>query len=240
MQVNVLQKWWLIFRIAAISAGSGLRMICFPPFFKNKQKYSDDVIRDWAQRLLSLMRIKCRVFNPENFEFSANRPYIIMSNHISHFDIPLIYAAFPRASIRMIAKKELFYIPIFGWGMKIAGCLSIDRKNKRQAIKDLELAKKAMLEGIQVWISPEGTRSTTGELSVFKKGGFKIAIEVEAIIVPVTINGSNKILPAKTFKLSTDEEVMIYIGKPIDVLEYAQNLSKLINDVQNEIRQNLG
>lgn len=207
-------------------------------FFRKKWNYrdSDRCIHAWAKKILQILRVKYQVFNPDGFEFALKRPYIIMSNHASHLDIPLIYAAFPRDTIRMIAKKELFRIPIFGWGMKAAGCVTIDRKNIRQAMKDLTVAKKLMLNGVRIWIAPEGTRSLTGKLGIFKKGGFKIALDTEAIIVPVAIIGSNNILPAKTLNFSMEEKVEIHIGKPIDTTDYEpKDLKKLMIDVATAI-----
>ena len=240
MRINVLQKIVVMSKIVAVSIKEPLYVIFGSIFFRNTWTYrdSDRAIHPWARKILHIMRVKYVVFNPYNFEFAFKRPYIIISNHLSHFDIPLIYATFPKESIRMIAKKELFYIPIFGWAMKMAGCITIDRKNARQALKDLAVARKMMLEGVRVWIAPEGTRSRTGELGPFKKGGFKIALDTGAIIVPVTIIGSNKILPPKTFDLSRDEKVEIHIGKPIDTAQYQlKDIKKLIADTENEIKK---
>jgi len=238
MRINILQKIVVLIKIAAASIKGALHVVFGSIFFKNTWAYSDSdrAIHPWARKVLDIMRVRYKVFNPYNLEFDSKRPYIIISNHLSHFDIPLIYATFPKESIRMIAKKELFYIPIFGWGMKMAGCITVDRKNARQALKDLAVAKKMMIGGIRVWIAPEGTRSRTGELGPFKKGGFKIALDTEAIIIPVTIIGSNKILPTKTFDLSFDEEVKIHIGKPIDTMQYQlKDMKKLIADTESEI-----
>lgn len=235
LHMNKLQKIGVVFKIVIVSIKGALRVI-----FKRQRAYADLVIHTWAREVLHIMRVRYEIFNSNAFEFLPGRPYIIVSNHASHFDIPLIYEAFPEASIRMIAKKELFYLPIFGWGMKAGGCITIDRKNKRQALKDLAAAREAMLSGIRVWIAPEGTRSLTGELGAFKKGGFKIAADTEAVIVPVTIVGSNRILPAKTLDLSFNEKVEIYIGKPIDAANYPRkDLTKLMDDTFKEIENNL-
>lgn len=240
MHIDRLRIWLRIFSIVMASIKGALFVIIGSGFSKNRRLYADLVMHTWAREVLRLARVQYSIFNPSAVEFSSDRPYIIMSNHASHFDIPLIFAAFPGVSVRMIAKKELFYIPIFGWGMKIGGCIAIDRKNKRQAIKDLVVAKEEMLSGVRVWIAPEGTRSITGQLGPFKSGGFKIALDIGAIIVPVTIVGSNKILPAKTLDLSLDEQVEIYIGEPIDTANYTnKDLVKLMNKVVDELSKNL-
>ncbi len=207
---------------------------------KNKRAYASRIVHSWARSILRILEVDYKVFNHHAVEFNLDRPYIIMSNHSSHFDIPLLYVTFPRDIIAMIAKKELFRIPFFGWGMKISGCVSIDREDKYQAIKDLKVAEKNMLEGVRIWVAPEGTRTLTGKMGKFKKGGFKIALNVKAIIVPLTIIGSGKILPPKTFDFSVGEKVKIYIGKPIDTLHYQlKDLPKLMADVADAIAVNL-
>jgi 1-acyl-sn-glycerol-3-phosphate acyltransferase len=203
---------------------------------KDKRAYVSRIIHLWARDMLHILRVQYKVFNSTVFEFDSGRPYIIMSNHASHFDIPLICVTFPREVIGMIAKRELFNIPFFGRSMRLGGCVSIDRENKYRAIKDLEAAEKNMLTGVRFWIAPEGTRSRTGKMGAFKKGGFKIALDVKAIIVPIAIIGSDKVLPPKTFDIGIGEKVEIHIGKPIDVANYQrQDLEKLMVDVANEV-----
>jgi len=210
-------------------------------FVNNKRAYASRIVHSWARSILRVLQVEYKVFNPHNFEFELDRPYIIMSNHASHFDIPLLYVTFPQDVVAMIAKKELFRIPFWGWGMKISGCVSIDRENKYQALKDLKTAEKNMLEGVRIWVAPEGTRTRTGDMGPFKRGGFKIALNVKAIIVPVTIIGSGKILPPDTLDFSVGEKVEIYIGKPIDTLNYQlDDLSRLMANVADEIKANFG
>ncbi len=209
---------------------------CFIKGSQNKRVYASRIVHSWAANVLRILKVEYKIFNPYAVTFNANRPYIIMSNHLSHFDIPLLYVTFPKDIIAMIAKKELFRIPIWGWGMKISGCVSIDREDKYQAVKDLRAAEKNMLEGVRIWVAPEGTRSRTGKMGNFKRGGFKIALNVKAIIVPLTIIGSNKILPPDTLDFSTGEQVEMHIGKPIDTADYELNtLSQLMTNVASEI-----
>ncbi|MDR1012340.1 MAG: 1-acyl-sn-glycerol-3-phosphate acyltransferase [Coxiellaceae bacterium] len=240
MQVDCLQKMGLIIKILWITFKHSMQVVCTAVFFKEGHVDAHRIVLEWARKLLKVLRIKCQILNTSNFEFSSRRVYIIMSNHASHFDIPLMYITFPQENIGMIAKKDLFRLPIFGLGMKIAGCIAIDRDDRRQALKDLAIAKHSMLNGIRLWIAPEGTRSHNGQMNPFKKGGFKIAMDTNAIIVPVTIVGSNRILPAKTYDFSMDENIKICIGRPLDTANYkTHDLSKLMSDTEREIKVNL-
>jgi len=120
----------------------------------------------------------------------------------------------------MLTKKELFKIPILSMALNKGDFVSIDRQNRQQSIKDLANARKKLEQGIMLWIAPEGTRSRDGELHPFKKGGFHLAIETNAIIVPIVIKGINDILPSKTYQLTINGEVDVYIGKEFDSSEF--------------------
>lgn len=240
MKVSYWQKMLILARMAVIFAIDTLHEVFGSLFVKHKRAYASRIVHSWARSILHILKVEYKIFNPHAFEFTSGRPYIIMSNHLSHFDIPLLYVTFPSDIIAMIAKKELFRIPFFGWGMKISGCVSIDRENKYQALADLRTAERNMLEGVRIWVAPEGTRSRSGVMANFKKGGFKIALNVKAIIVPLTIIGSNKVLPPDTLDFSTGEKVEVHIGKPIDARNYElKDLSKLMADVESAIRMNL-
>jgi 1-acyl-sn-glycerol-3-phosphate acyltransferase len=238
MRVTGLQKLIIQFRIIMTTLEAASLMTLGLIFHRGDRGYINKKVDIWNQKMLQIVRAKYKIFNPYGFKFQADRSYVVMSNHMSLYDIPLIFATFPGDSVRMIAKKELFRIPIFGWGIRAGECVSIDRKNHRQAIKDLALAKQKILSGIKMWIAPEGTRSRTGKMGVFKKGGFKIALDAKAIIVPVAIVGSDKILPPGTFDFSVDESVEMHIGKPIDTMNYTRkDLPKLMDDVASEIKE---
>lgn len=197
----------------------------------------DATLLNWSTKLLDLVGVECKVINPYNVAPEPGKATIIMCNHTSLYDIPLSFKAFPNYSIRMLAKKELSKIPLFGKGMAAAGFPFIDRKNRHQAIKDLEIARQLMESGIVIWIAPEGTRSKDGKLAAFKKGGFITAIEAKATIIPIGIRGAYNILPAKTLQFNLNQKAEIYIGKPIDAANYTiENREELINKVHQAIK----
>lgn len=237
MAVGFFKKSLILVAIALVSISSSLKVL-FLVFqrLRDQDAAASKIIHHWARNILKILQVNYTVLNSHNFSFVSDRPYIIMSNHCSHVDIPLIYEAFAHDKIGMIAKKELFKIPLFGRGMKLGGCLSIDRDNMRQALKDMDIAKKRLLSGVRLWIAPEGTRSLTGELGVLKKGGFKIAVGAKAIIIPVVIIGSNRILPAKTMDFNLEEKVEVHIGQPIDTLDYdTKDLQLLMEKVSRSL-----
>jgi len=204
-----------------------------------KRSDTDKTIRNWAKSLLRVVKVTCKLSNPHNVTLTPGHAYILMSNHGSLYDIPLIFETFPD-SIRMIAKKELFRVPIWGHAMKASEFLAIDRKNSTQAIQDLEQVREKMHDGIVPWIAPEGTRSRDGNLGVFKKGGFMLAIQTQATIIPIGIRGAAKILPPKTLDFHLGQTVELVIGKPVDATNYTvATRMALLKEVRGEIEEML-
>ncbi|MCX6005210.1 MAG: lysophospholipid acyltransferase family protein [Chloroflexi bacterium] len=202
--------------------------------------YADGVLRWWSGLLLGSVKATWQVNNPHNVAIKPGVPHIIMSNHRGHYDIPLIFVSLP-GSIRMLTKKELFKIPIFGEAMKAAEFISIDRHDHAQAIKDLDEARKSMQSGIVLWVAPEGTRSRTGRLGEFKKGGFMLALQTGAVIIPVGIKGSEKILKLGTWDFQLDQKIEVNIGEPIDASRYnIEQKDALMQDVLVAIKGLIG
>jgi 1-acyl-sn-glycerol-3-phosphate acyltransferase len=149
-----------------------------------------------------------------------SKPYLFMSNHQSLYDIPILFAAL-KGRLRMVAKKELFRVPIWGQALTVAEFVSIDRKDRFKAVQSLKEAARLMQSGINVWIAPEGTRSRDGRLQSFKKGGFMLALETGAQIVPVAIKGASSVIPPKSFRVRLGQRVEVEFGPPIDAAAYS-------------------
>lgn len=200
----------------------------------------DQRIQTWAHEIVGYTQAQWQVINPHQVAPKPGQPTIIMCNHASLYDIPLTYLAFPNQTIRMLAKQELSKIPFFGKAMKAAGIPFINRQNRQQAIEDLNRVRTMLANDLVLWIAPEGTRSADGHLGPFKKGGFITAIQAQATIIPMVINGANKILPARSLNFSYKQKVDIIIGQPIDASEYAlQEKDSLMRIVRNTMQSML-
>jgi len=240
MKVGRLKSLWIITQSIFIT----LRVSVIALFLAYRKKLTrtqaDRLAQIWAHRILNIIKAKYSLSNPYNVTFEPHKRYILMSNHASHYDIPLLIASLP-GSIRMLAKKELSKIPVWGRGMRHCEFVFIERGDRQQAIKDLAYAKEKLAAGIILWVSPEGTRSVTGKLGQFKKGGFMLALQAQAIIVPIGIRGANRILPAKSLQFSTNEIVDVHVGKPIDASGYGvAERDELMREVEKEIRLAIG
>ena len=199
----------------------------------------DDRLESWAAHIVDHLRMTIEVHGRERFDPRAT--YLVMSNHQSHYDVPVLFHVLgpPHGpSIRMIAKVELFSFPFFGRAMLEAGFIAIDRKSRESAIASLEVAQQRMRAGVNVWIAPEGTRSPTGELLPFKKGGFHLALDVGEPILPVTIQGTRLALPRGASRSKRGADVRVTIHPPIDVSKYdatTERVAALMEDVRATI-----
>jgi 1-acyl-sn-glycerol-3-phosphate acyltransferase len=202
-----------------------------------RREDGDRRLRWWSQRLLSYVDLRFRVVNPHGVEIPHGRPCILMSNHSSLYDIPLLFMALP-GSIRMLTKKELFRVPIWGRGLAAGEFVAIDRKNREQAIRDLAAARDKMASGIVLWLAPEGTRSRDGRLGAFKKGGFMLALETGATIIPIGIRGCRGVLPAKTLRFELGCTAEVHLGRPIDASTFGPaTRDTLMSNVERQIRE---
>jgi 1-acyl-sn-glycerol-3-phosphate acyltransferase len=229
-----VQSLTIIVKSSAITLWISVRTLFEVYAGRFTRDLGDRRLRWWSSRLLRYVGVDYRVHNPGGFAFTPGTPYIVMCNHRSLYDIPLTFIAL-HGSIRMLTKKELFRVPIWGRGMRAGEFISIDRQNRQQAFRDLDAAKEKMESGIVLWVAPEGTRSRTGELLPFKKGPFRLAFETKAVIVPLGIHGSERILPAKSLRVARGERVDVRIGTPIDSTGYGDDLAALMADVRAQI-----
>jgi len=142
------------------------------------------------------------------------RQYLFVVNHQSNFDIPVLVQALPQFQLRWIAKKELLRIPFFGWAMWAAKHIPVDRTDSLDALKSLKIATARIAAGISVVVFPEGTRSPDGRLLPFKRGGFLLALKTKTPIVPVTINGTGKLLGRGEWRVRPGA-IDVTIGAPI-------------------------
>jgi 1-acyl-sn-glycerol-3-phosphate acyltransferase len=183
----------------------------------------DERLARWSRRLLEQADVRLETRGLEDV-LAAMRPgetFVVMSNHRSLYDIPVLFQAFPR-TLRMVTKAELFRIPIWGPAMRAAGFIEIDRKNRARAIASLKVAKETLAQGVHVWIAPEGTRSRDGSLGSFKKGGFMLALETGCRILPVGLVGTEQILPKHDAAIRTGARVEARFGAPIDPAPFGE------------------
>jgi 1-acyl-sn-glycerol-3-phosphate acyltransferase len=167
--------------------------------------------RGWARTLLAATGVPVRVDGGDRLE--RGQSYIFLANHESFYDILVLLVCLP-GRLRFLAKKSLFSIPVLGWSMAAAGFIAIDREDRHKAAESLEIAAEKIRQGRSVIVFPEQTRTRTGELRPFKKGGVLLALKTRHPIVPVGIAGTLPILKKGSFFLMPGAAA-VEIGAPI-------------------------
>ena len=153
--------------------------------------------------------------------FIPKKSYIILANHTSNLDIPMLTRGLP-IPFYYIAKKEMQKIPFLGWIMTAAGIIFIDRGNKMKAIKSLRQAGNKIKKGKSVMIFPEGTFDGSDGLLPFKKGAFHLAMHADSDILPIAIVNAEEVWPEHSNLLLKPGKVELRIGKVIST----DNLTK--------------
>jgi len=179
--------------------------------FNYKYKIGHFILKNWTKGGLLIYGIKLNVTGNGNIE--KDKGYVYVSNHSSYLDILVIFAGV-KDNIRMVYKREISRIPIFGWAMLACGFIPINRENIRSAMKSLAKGAEKVKKGLSVLIFPEGTRSLDGKTDEFRRGMFVLAEKSGAEIIPLSITGTFDLLPRNSSRIKNGK-VNIVIGKPI-------------------------
>ncbi len=162
-------------------------------------------------------------------EFPIDGPYILMHNHTSFLDLFLLPTIIQGKYTGIIAKKN-FNIPIIGYLLKKLHAIPIQRSNSSSAKESIKLAEDLIRKGFHIAIFPEGTRTLTGKLNSFKKGGFHMAVNTQTKILPIIVEGLYTIKP-KTRWTIIPGTVKLIIQEPVDVLN--KTVTELLNEVES-------
>lgn len=187
-------------------------------FFSRTGNSVHRVAQLWGKGILWISGIRAEILGLEQID--PRHSYIYMSNHQSNFDIPVLLSKL-NVQFRWLAKAELFKIPVFGQAMRGAGYISIDRADRKSAFESLARAARLIRQGTSVLVFPEGTRSPSGRLLPFKKGGFVMAVDAGVPIVPVVIQGSYAIMSKKSY-LIRRRPVRVIVGPPVETSGYTR------------------
>jgi 1-acyl-sn-glycerol-3-phosphate acyltransferase len=176
--------------------------------------------RLWAPALLWVAGAKVEVEGLEHLD--ASRPALYASNHQSTIDIPVLFVALP-VDLRFIAKEQLRWVPLIGWYIQMAGHILIDRSNRGRAIASLDRAAEEIARRrISLIVFPEGTRSEDGRILPFKRGSFGLALKARIPVVPVTVEGSARVMPRRSWQVRPGR-IRVRIGAPVDVSTFDVN-----------------
>jgi len=173
----------------------------------------------WARFLLFMTNVHPRIRNRDKIK--PGQSYIIVSNHQSEYDILALVTTLG-IQFRWIIKQELRTIPLFGYALYVSRNIFINRSNHEQAIKSIHEGVNRLPKGVSVMFFAEGTRSPDGSIQEFKKGGFVMAVEKGLPILPITVNGSRKVMP-KNSLCFTPGPIEVVVGDPIETTGYTHD-----------------
>ncbi len=170
----------------------------------------------WSKLICILSLCPVKITGREKLD--KKQSYVFVANHQGAYDIFLIYGylGFP---IKWVMKQSLRKIPLVGKACESAGFIFVDNSSPKTAAKTVEQAKIRLKNGASVVIFPEGSRSKTGKLAPFKKGGFQMALDLKLPIVPLTINGTFEVMPTKSFFI-IPHKIELIIHDPIPTEKY--------------------
>lgn len=194
-------------------------------------------MRRWSRDNLWLSRARVEIQGLENID--PGRPQVFVANHSGLHDI-LSLAAYLPIQFRWVAKKSLFSVPFMGWHMGRSGYIPIDRDNPREAARSIIEAARIIRGGIHAIAFPEGTRSRTGELGKFHSGAFALALRTGVPLVPISLEGSYRVIMPKTLQVNPGTVIRILVGRPIDLSAYSRGEKhRLMGDVFQVMSRNL-
>lgn len=167
----------------------------------------------WGRTCLRLAGIQVTVEGLENI--TPGERYVILANHESVLDIPVLLTALPTSlELRFLAKKSLFSVPFLGWAMKSMGFVPVDRVDRSSATAMLAQTLDEVRKGASPLIFPEETWTLDGRLLPFQRGGFLVAIKTGLSILPTGLEGPRLILPPDRDAIRPGP-VTVRIGRPI-------------------------
>jgi 1-acyl-sn-glycerol-3-phosphate acyltransferase len=191
----------------------------------------------WSPFILAVSFVKVKHIGRENLRHDES--FIYVANHESQMDIPAIYRAVT-VPLFFIGKKELKKVPFVGQFMTLIGMIFIDRKNREKAYQSLKEAGELIKGGRSVMSFPEGTRNKDGKMKLFKRGSFKLAIQADIGVVPLSVHGAREVLASGSMKIRPGT-ITVKIGKPIyhrdhpemDADEFAGYVRGMVLEMRN-------
>ena len=189
----------------------------------------------WAYTMLAVSFVRTEIKNKA--KIVNGQSYVIISNHQSQYDI---LALVTRLGIqfRWFIKKEILKVPVFGYGLYAARNIYIDRSDITKAIESINKGMDRLPKGASVMVFAEGTRSDDGRIHEFKKGGFMAAIIRKIPILPVTVNGSRRIVPKGSLVVKPGK-IQVVVGDPIETDGYTTAIvQELIDKTRQAIMAN--
>lgn len=200
------------------------------------RRVCDQWIKFWARVVIKVSGTRVHVEGLENLK--EIKSCILVSNHLSHYDIPILFLSLP-ISFRMVGKMELFRMPLFGQAMRALGFVPVVRDNSEGSQKIFREMEKKFSLGQSVWMAPEGTRFQGAGIGQFKTGAFYLALRTGQPIVPVCIYGTDKVLGKNSLLINVDTWNRDVQVRVLPAFEIAKDDRRSRKELRDEVREKL-
>jgi 1-acyl-sn-glycerol-3-phosphate acyltransferase len=197
----------LVWLYTVILGCVSLLVSLFDPTGGRQQK----IARLWSQMILWTVGATVEVEGLDRIDISKPQVYVV--NHLSAFDIPVLYTHLP-FQFRILAKKELFRYPFMGWHLRRSGQIPVVLENPKASVRSLNLAVASIRKGNSLVIFPEGGRSPNGQLQSFMGGAFYAAVKAQVDVVPIVLVGTYEMLKMNSYHIKPGP-IQMLVGSPI-------------------------
>ena len=222
---TILRKLYKLYAWLVVAPIIGLSTVFFGTsavillFFLKPRLVSALCGKTWARVISFVTPMRVTVIGRQHVD--PLQSYVIVSNHQSQYDIFVLYG-WLNIDFKWVMKQELRKVPAIGISCERLGHIYVDRSNREAALASINAAKQRIVDGTSVLFFPEGTRSRDNRMRPFKKGAFRMALDLQLPILPITIQGTRDILPSDTMDLYPGRATMI-IHPPIAIDEYSHD-----------------
>ena len=237
MQSGYIRSIWIKLYSTGVTVIASFLMVYYYWFHRKElRSKGDDLFLWWSIKCINIIGLSYEIEEKSPLILEQGQPYIIMCNHSSFYDIPLSIVAI-KGSVRMMAKTELFRIPIWGRGLKAGEFIPVSRKGTpKELVAQMKYARDKMQSGIMLWVAPEGTRSVDGQLGELKKGGFWLAKRMKAKIIPICLKNTYSLYNSRSKKFLLNQLVKIRVGDTIDSAHYQSDEQGLMAAVRSQLQ----
>jgi 1-acyl-sn-glycerol-3-phosphate acyltransferase len=210
--------------------------VCFlaAPLPYNKRYF---ITSRWNVFIIWLAKVLCGIrYQIKGWENLPDQPVILLSKHQSAWETIFLLCKMPRPLV-FVFKKELIYVPFFGWALGLLRMIPIDRNKGKDAFAHVVTqGKKRLADGQWIIMFPEGTRIAVGQSGKYKGGGARLAVETKTVVVPIALN-PGECWPKNSF-IKKPGLVSVSIGKPIspEGLNAIELMQQVENWIESEMR----
>ena len=238
-KLSQLRSWLWTIPVAMLATAVMITGYVVVSLLTRGDRYQPWFSHKWAAAVFRIAGARVRIIGVERLDPGSN--YVIVANHSSLLDIPVLMGWLP-FRFRFLAKRELLKVPFIGWYLRHDGHLTVDRKSLRSSIESTnECARLIREKHLSVLIFPEGTRSSAGQLQRFHDGAAYLAIQSGVGLLPVGIVGTHDVLPARS-SWFMPADIELRLGRPLAVDGFTAKdrpalTARLEQDVRNLLAQ---